>query len=610
MSVHKNRDIRIPIDKDNPSIIRIEELCNDCGHCRLACENASAVGRMYDLESADDVPVCMNCGQCSSICPTNAIRERYEYQAVRKAIKDPDKIVILHTAPSIRAGLGEEFGNEPGTFVEGKMVAAIRALNVDYVLDTNFSADLTIMEEGSELVDRIVNQSAPLPQFTSCCPAWVKFVETFYPEFIPNISTAKSPTGMQGATIKTYFAKHKDIDPAKIVSVAVMPCTAKKFEIRREEMCHTGDEPNSPELRDNDYVLTTRELAKWLKEEGVDFNALEDSKFDEMMSEAAGAGVIFGNTGGVMEAAARSAYFLVTGKQPPDALLSYEPIRGLEGIKTATADLDGTKVKLAVIHGLDNAKRFMDELRKGIHKDVHFAEVMCCHGGCISGGGQPKTEIPTTREIRKARIKALYDRDATIELRCSHNNAEIATLYKDFYEKPLSEKSHHLLHTTYQDRSDDLGARGAVDLVPKRRSSLVICDILMFICLLILIWPPAALANMFSGDRMVFHNFHVFMGFALTFFLLVHIIINFREIVSIGNISNYPTPVILRYVVMYAVLITMATSIITGIMWFTNFAPRPVFVGDLHAYSSWAAFLLTGVHVILHLSKFVSLRRA
>ena len=611
MSVHKNRDIRIPIDRHNPAIMRIEELCNECSHCRIMCENTSTVGRMYDLESTGDTPICVHCGQCSTVCPTNAIRERYDYVEIRKAITDPNKVVIFHTAPSIRAGLGEEFGNKPGTFVEGKMVSAIRALNVDYVLDTNFAADLTIMEEGSELVDRIVNKSAPLPQFTSCCPAWVKFVETFYPEFIPNVSSAKSPTGMQGATIKTYYANKKGIDPKNIVCVAVMPCTAKKFEVKREEMRNAGDGTDSPDLRNNDYSITTRELAKWLKEEGIDddaFNELPDGKYDEMMGEAAGAGVIFGNTGGVMEAAARSAYFLVTGKEPPEALLNYEAVRGMQGIKTATADIDGTIVRLAVVHGLDKAKQFMDDLRKKKYT-VDFVEVMCCRGGCISGGGQPKTEIPTTENIRKARTQALYDRDATIELRCSHNNKEIDDLYKEFFEKPLSHKAHDLLHTSYQDRSSDLGDRGLVDLKPKRRLPLVICDVWMFICLFVLIWPPAALYTLLQYDRMFFHNFHVVVGFLLTFLLFLHIVFNFRAVLEVKRIRNFPTVVKAQYIVMYALLITMTASIVSGMVWFVNFAPRPDFVGDLHAYSSWLAFLFSGIHIALHIHKFVELSK-
>ena len=306
MSTHVFTEIRIPIDDKNPAIVRDEELCIKCGACRRVCEREIAVGRLYDLESAGDRPICIHCGQCANVCPTGSITERYEYPKVKEAILDPNKIVIFTTSPSVRVGLGEEFGLDPGTFVEGKMVASLRVLGADYVLDTNFAADLTIMEEASELVDRIVNKTKPLPQFTSCCPSWVKFVETFYPDLLPHISTVKSPIGMQGPTIKTYFAKQRGIDPAKIVNVAVTPCSAKKFEIRREEMNAAGMELGTPGMRDMDYVITTRELAAWLREAHIDFCNLEDSAYDQLMGTASGSGVIFGNTGGVMEAAART----------------------------------------------------------------------------------------------------------------------------------------------------------------------------------------------------------------------------------------------------------------------------------------------------------------
>jgi len=307
MSNHKHTDIRIPISENNPSIMRHEERCIKCGACKRICEGEIVVGRLYGLESTGDEPICVHCGQCANVCPPDSITERYEYQDVKKAVLDPEKIVIFNTSPSVRVGIGEEFNYAPGTFLEGKMVAALRALGADYVLDTNFAADLTIMEEAAELVARIVNKAKPLPQFTSCCPAWVKFVETFYPSMLPHISTVKSPIGMQGPTVKTYFAKQQSIDPRRIVNVAVTPCTAKKFEIRRDEMSDAGKELDIPGMMDMDHVFTTRELAIWLKEEGIDFNSLEDSDYDLLMGAASGSGVIFGNTGGVMEAA---AYFL------------------------------------------------------------------------------------------------------------------------------------------------------------------------------------------------------------------------------------------------------------------------------------------------------------
>jgi len=462
MSKHKFADIRIPIDSGNPSIMRNEELCIRCGACRRICETDIAVGRLYDLESTGDCPICIHCGQCANVCPPSSITERYEYDKVKEAIADPDKIVIFSTSPSVRASLGEEFGFEKGSFLEGKMVASLRMLGADYVLDTNFSADLTIMEEASELVERIVNKTKPLPQFTSCCPAWVKFTETFFPDILAHISTAKSPIGMQGPTIKTYFAKEMGIDPKKIVNVAVTPCTAKKFEIRREEMNAASRELGIPDMRDMDHVITTRELAKWLKEENVDFNALEDSDYDKLMGPASGAGVIFGNTGGVMEAAVRTAYYFVTSENPPDDFLDLNPVRGMDGIRSATVDINGTLVSVAVIHGIDNAKQVIEDLNSG--KCMYdFIEVMACRGGCIGGGGQPKTEVPMTDEIREARIDALYKKDSAMELRFSHENPDIKAVYQQYYEKPLSPLAERMLHTSYHDRSDDLGPMSVVE---------------------------------------------------------------------------------------------------------------------------------------------------
>jgi len=462
MSIHSFIDIRIPIDPNNPAIMRHEELCIKCGACRRVCETDIAVGRLYDLESTGDLPICVHCGQCANVCPPNSITERYEYPDIKEAIKDPDKIVIFNTSPSVRVGLGEEFGLEPGTFVEGKVVAALRALGADYVLDTNFAADLTITEEASELVDRLVNKSKPLPQFTSCCPAWVKFVETFFPDMLPHVSSVKSPIGMQGPTVKTYFAKKQNIDPRKIVNVAVTPCTAKKFEIRREEMCDAGKELGIPDMRDMDHVMTTRELAKWLREEGVDFDALQDSNYDGLMGAASGAGVIFGNTGGVMEAAARSAYYYVTGENPSGDFLNKRELRGMNGIRSATVDIAGTPVRVAVVHGIDNAKKMLEDVAAG-RRDFDFMEVMACRGGCIGGGGQPKTIVPMSDDIRKARIAALFKKDSDMTLRFSHDNPDIIAVYKEQYDKPLSPVAERMLHTGFYSRSNDLGPKGIVE---------------------------------------------------------------------------------------------------------------------------------------------------
>lgn len=305
---HLPLDVRVPIEPDNPSIVRDEDKCIKCGMCKNVCMQDIGVHGTYTLEQTGGEAVCIHCGQCANVCPPDSITERYEYPDIREAVKNPDQIVIVSTSPSVRAALGEEFGMADGEFVEGKMVALLRKLGVSYVLDTNFAADLTIVEEASELIRRVTKGTAPLPQFTSCCPAWIKFTEMYYPELIPNLSTAKSPIGMQGPTIKTYFAKKMNLDPTKIVNVALTPCTAKKFEIRRPEMHDAGNYYGDPDMRDMDFVLTTRELALWAKEEGIDFASLSDSAYDNLMGEASGAGVIFGNTGGVMEASAKHPY--------------------------------------------------------------------------------------------------------------------------------------------------------------------------------------------------------------------------------------------------------------------------------------------------------------
>ena len=387
--------------------------------------------------------------------PPSSITEVYEYPAVRTAVKDPDKVVIVSTSPSVRAALGEEFGLPKGAFVQGKMVALLRALGADYVLDTNFSADLTIMDEASEPLQRITTGDKPLPQFTSCCPAWVTFAETYYPELMPNISSAKSPIGMQGPTIKTYFAKKMGIAPEKIVNVALTPCAAKKFEIRRSEMNAAGKKLGIPTMRDMDQVITTRELALWAKEDGIDFTSLPDSDYDRLMGEGSGAGVIFGNTGGVMEAALRTAYAFITGQQPPADLLDLQPVRGYNGIREASLDIQGTTVNVAVVYGTANARKMIERVRSG-EKQYHFIEVMTCPGGCIGGGGQPRDILADADETRKARISSLYQRDAGMERRLSHENQEMKQLYAEFYGKPLSELAEKMLHTAYLDRSGDL----------------------------------------------------------------------------------------------------------------------------------------------------------
>ena len=449
---HLSMDIRVPIEQDNPSICRNEETCIRCGMCKQVCTEQIGVHGTYTLEQTHNQAVCINCGQCANVCPPGSITEKYEYPAVRAAIHDPDKIVIVSTSPSVRAALGEEFGMPDGSFVQGKMVALLRKLGVDYVLDTNFAADLTIVEEASELIERITKKTAPLPQFTSCCPAWVKFAEMYYPELLPNISSAKSPIGMQGPTIKTYFATEMGIDPRKIVNVALTPCTAKKFEIRREEMCASGKYYDDPNLRDMDMVITTRELASWAREEHVDFMSLEDSDYDRLMGEASGAAVIFGNTGGVMEAALRTAYEYITKEPAPEALLNYTPVRGYDGVREATVKIQDLDVNVAVVYGTQNARKFIERMKAG-DKQYHFVEVMTCPGGCIGGGGQPKDIMKDKDQVRKARIDSLYSKDSSMSLRLSHKNPDIQKIYADFYGEPLSELAEKMLHTSYTDRS-------------------------------------------------------------------------------------------------------------------------------------------------------------
>jgi iron-only hydrogenase group A len=397
---------------------------------------------------------CVQCGQCAAVCPTAAITEASHIEGVLAALDDPNQFVVVQTAPAIRAALGECFGFPPGTRVTGKMVTALRELGFDRVFDTNFTADLTIMEEGSELLSRLKTvlvdgEEAALPQFTSCSPGWINFAEYFYPEFLPNISTCKSPQQMFGALAKSFLADQLSLPKEKITVVSVMPCTAKKFEAQRPEMGHDG-------VADVDYVLTTRELGRLITMAGIPFESLPDGTMDTPLGLSSGAADIFANTGGVMEAALRTVHELVTGKRLPAKKLHVKEIAGLEGIKEAAVTikgavddwkfLEGVEVRVAVAHGLENASRLMDRIKSG-EAQYHFVEVMTCPGGCIGGGGQPRF---TRDETRLARIRAIYDEDESKELRTSHTNPAILELYQTYLGQPLGERSHHLLHTHYQ----------------------------------------------------------------------------------------------------------------------------------------------------------------
>lgn len=459
MSKHENSDKRVPIEIDNPCIMRDDSKCILCGACKSVCKFGEGVYGFYDLEKTGDTAICTGCGQCSNVCPTGAITERKVFQKVENIINRKDKIVVFQTAPAVRVALGEAFGMPYGSFVEGKMVSLLKKLGASYVFDTTFGADLTIMEEAQELVNHIKN-GKERPLITSCCPAWVRYAEIFHPKYLSNLSTSKSPISMEAAIIKTYFAEKMHISPQSIISVAVTPCTAKKLEISREEMCDTRIY-HQREMQDTDYVITTRELAMWAKEKEIDFHTLEESPYDSILGKGTGAGIIFGNSGGVMEAALREANYLLTGTLPEENLLDLKEIRGLDGVKEAEIKIDDFTLKVAAISGTKKAGRFLKKIdEENLHYD--FIEVMACPGGCMAGGGQPKYDRVHMDEILEQRMKALYQNDAQLSFRTSHQNPDIVSLYKEFLERPGSEKALKLLHTTYQDRSAWLGEETVV----------------------------------------------------------------------------------------------------------------------------------------------------
>lgn len=446
------------IDELSPSIVRDNNKCILCRRCVAACAKTQGVfaigmqNRGFKTQigsefgkSLNDV-ACINCGQCIAACPTGALTEKDATKEVWAALNDPDKYVVFQTAPAVRVAIGEEFGLPIGTRCTGKMVSAIRRLGADKVFDVDFAADLTIMEEGTELLNRIKNGGV-LPMITSCSPGWIKYCETFYPDFIPNLSTCKSPNQMQGAVTKTYFAKQNDLDPRDIYVVSVMPCTAKKFEIARPEFGRDG-------YRDVDANLTTRELARMIRQAGLDFVHLPEEEFDDMLGESTGAAVIFGVTGGVMEAALRTVVDVLTGEDMPR--LEYDDVRGLEGIKEATVNVNGTDIKVAIVHGTANAAKLLNAIRAG-EKTYHFIEVMGCPGGCVTGGGQPIVDARTRYYVdpRAARAAATYSEDESMAIRKSHKNPAVQKLYAEFLGEPNSHIAHELLHTTYVDRSKE-----------------------------------------------------------------------------------------------------------------------------------------------------------
>lgn len=438
-----------PLETSNPSIVRNPDRCIKCGRCVDVCKNIQGIGVLEAMNRGHDLTIspaygkalkdvfCTYCGQCSSVCPVGAIMEKDETDLVWNALSDEKKHVIVQVAPAIRVSLGEELGLNFGSVVTGKLIAALKMLGFSKVFDTNFTADLTIIEEGHEFINRFKN-GGKLPLFTSCCPGWINYAEHEYPDLIENLSTCKSPQQMFGALAKTYYAKRENINPDDIYVVSVMPCTAKKYEADREEMSVNGKDP------DVDAVITTRELAKMIKQMGIDFDSLSEAKFDKPDEVTSGAAAIFGSTGGVMEAALRTVSEILNNK--PLETLDFESVRGLEGVKEAEVNINGTPVKVAVAHTLANAKKVAEAVRNGT-SDYAFIEVMACPGGCIGGGGQP---YGTTSDVARERIHAIYQIDRLTKIRKSHDNAAVSNLYSQYLGDPSGPLAHKLLHTSYR----------------------------------------------------------------------------------------------------------------------------------------------------------------
>lgn len=426
-------DKRVRIDPHNPSIARISEKCINCGQCKKTCEKT--VNISYDLNVCKN-PICIGCGQCILNCPTGALVPKYSYKEVKEIMDANEKIVIALTSPAIRVSIGEHFGIKPGENVEGKLVTSLKKLGFDYVFDTAFGADLTILEEVAELAGRLTNKG-PLPQFTSCCPAWVKYAEIYHPELIENISTCKSPIGMQCAIIKTYFCEKKGFDPSKIVTVAITPCTSKKMEAKEY----------TPNI---DYVVTASELSLLLKEEDIKLDSLSETPFDVMLGESSGAGILFGSSGGVTESVIRTLYRIMTKENLKKDKLVFNEVRGLKGIKEATIYIGKYELRVAVVQKLGNLEILLEN---DDYKKYHFIEVMNCEGGCVGGGGQPLSPIHQLEKIKNDRMQGIFDIDSKRVVRTAHDNKELKALYKEYLKKPLSEISLKLLHTSYIDKS-------------------------------------------------------------------------------------------------------------------------------------------------------------
>ena len=417
---------RVKVDKENNSLQRIEEKCINCGACLNTCQK-------YNHLQKDD---CINCGQCILTCPVGALVPKYNYKEVMANIHDEEKIVVISISPAVRVAIGDDFGYAPGEFLEGKLVGVLKTLGFDYVFDTTFGADLTIMEEASELVKRLETKQN-LPMFTSCCPSWVLYMEKYHPNYLNHLSTCQSPIGMQGSMIKNYVAQSKNLNAKDIVTVALAPCVSKKSEIKKDGKQNT------------DYVLTTSELVLMIREAGLDFESIKEQKFDSLMGS--GAGLIFGTSGGVMEAALRTTYYLINKKTAPEDFFNLTIIRGNKMQKEATIDLGPHKIKVAVLFGNYNVEKMFASL-----KEYQFVEVMTCPNGCVGGSGQPILPVQKQNNYIEERSKSLYEGDSHLKWRSSYENLEIQKLYKEYLQNPLSKKAHELLHTTYEDRSEEL----------------------------------------------------------------------------------------------------------------------------------------------------------
>lgn len=430
----KYSEIRVLIAHDNPSIKRKESKCVLCGKCKDVCKKKIGVAGYWEYDSED--VVCINCGQCASVCPVDAITEQDDSQILLDALNNPKKKVVIMTSPAVRVSMGEMFNLPVGEIVQEKVVGALKSLGADFVFDVTFGADLTIMEEASELIDRIKNGKT-MPMFTSCCPAWVKFVETFYPQFIPNLSSCKSPISMQASILKNYFAKAQGIDANDLFVVALTPCVAKKYEIKRPEFKNLYGQ-------DTDLILSAREMSRLLKKQKINLKTAKPAQYDSAFPTGSGAGVIFGASGGVMEAAVRTAYYLITGENPPENLLNFTALRGYNGIKTAKVKLLGKDLNLCVISGTYNAREILPKLKV---KKIDMLEVMACPNGCVGGGGQPKQYDNDSAVVKRA--NNLFELDKKSDVKSSYENSVIKKVYKEYLIAPLSDKAKEILHTTY-----------------------------------------------------------------------------------------------------------------------------------------------------------------